>query len=724
MKKELARLEKIRNVGIIAHIDAGKTTVSERMLYYTHKIHRMGEVHDGNATMDFMPEEQERGITITAASTFCEWDNHDINLIDTPGHVDFTIEVERSLRVLDGAVGIFCAVGGVEPQSETVWRQSEALGVPKLAFINKMDRIGANFEIVLEAIKERLGANPLAIQIPLGEGEEFYAVADLIKKVKLEFDEEDQGETFYTRELEGEEIVLVDMWREKMLESLADIDETFLDIYITEKHSEADIIQALRRVCIARLATPTLMGSALKNTGIQPLLDALCMYLPSPLDVEPLRELYSPYIQSNQEKAEKKTTPNKEECAEVKNTNPFQALIFKVILENKRKIALLRLYNGTLNEGMPIRNITQNSDERISHMYRLHADFREDIETAKAGDIVAVMGMKMAKTGDTLGMHGDDHLLENLFEYKPVISLAFEPKNSEDADVLDEALERYALEDPTLTVQLEEVSGNRLVSGMGELHLDVLQERIVREYKIQARVGNPQVVLRETMQDTNPIQAHVIFNKELGEATHHGDITLTLSARKRGEGNLIEFAKDLQESEVSEKSQNKSTQAHKKNVKENSTLAPQKKLIKELQVFQAEILQSIHDTLLSGPQTGYPLQDIHLTITAMNKTNISTQIGFQMATSLAIKEALTKAKLLILEPIMSVEIQAYDENLGACINLFNTCGGKVEEVQDRAGLKCVSGLAPMRELFGFSTRLRSVSQGRAGLLMRFHSYNN
>jgi len=719
MKKELARLEKIRNVGIIAHIDAGKTTVSERMLYYTHKIHRMGEVHDGNTTMDFMPEEQERGITITAASTFCEWNKHNINLIDTPGHVDFTIEVERSLRVLDGAIGIFCAVGGVEPQSETVWRQSEALKVPKLAFINKMDRIGADFELVLDAMKKKLGANPIAIQIPLGQGDEFYAVADLIHKTKLEFDKEDQGETFYKKELEKEEIVLVDIWREKMIETLADNDDEFLKAYIADEYNEISIMQALRRVCIMRLATPTLMGSALKNTGIQPLLDALCYYLPSPLDVAPLNELNHASGKDSDKSSGKNT--DKTSGKDSDSTERFQALIFKIIIEDNRKIALLRLYNGRLEEGMAIRNITQKSDERVTRIYRLHADFREQIEDAKAGEIVAVMGMKLAKTGDTLGIHSDERLLESLFEYQPVISLAFEPRNSEDAEILDEALERYALEDPTLIVLLEEVSGNRLVSGMGELHLDVLQERMIREYKIKPRVGNPQVVLREAITNTSPIQAHIIFDKELGDIRHHGDISLSISARERGTGNLIEFSKDLLEQELNphEKSKNKTP---KNECAETSDKTPHV-LAKELSPIQQNIMQSVKDTLLSGPQTGYPIQDIHIYITSINKTDASTPLGFQMATSRAIKEALSSAKLILLEPIMNVEIQVPDDNLGACINLFNTCNGKIEQLYDKAGLKYVNGLAPMRELFGFSTRLRSVSQGRAGLLMSFHSYD-
>ncbi len=683
MKKELQYIKNIRNVGIIAHIDAGKTTVSERMLFYTDKIHRMGEVHDGNATMDFMPEEQERGITISAATTCCYWNDNQINLIDTPGHVDFTIEVERSLRVLDGAIGIFCAVGAVEPQSETVWRQADNLNVPRLVFINKIDRIGADFENVLKDMKNKLNANPIALQIPLGQGEDFYGIADLIHEKKLNFSEDDQGRSIVISELDPKELEQVKTWKQIMLESLADQDDDFLDLYLSDSYTLEDIKTSLRKSCINGLINPTLVGSALKNSGIQPLLDAVCDYLPSPLNISPL----------NSAQNEEFIRPEK-----------LQALIFKVILENKRKVALVRIYQGQINERMDIYNVNQKKSEKISLIYRLHADYKEQIQNAKAGEIIAIMGIKSAQTGDTLGFDSNTEILENLLEYKPVISLAFEPKNSEDALILDEALEKYCLEDPTINTQLEEISGNRLVSGMGELHLEVLQERLNREYKIFPRVGNPQVILRETIENQSPIVVNYLFDKIIGESRQYGEISLQITAGQRNSDNLIIFADNC--FDLTDYGNDAYTMPK-----------------KEAQMIKEEILQNIQNNLSSGPQTGYPVQDILVEITKIKKESQSTVLGFQMASNFAIKEALEKAKLIILEPIMNVEIQVPDQSLGSCINLINICNGKVEELTDKTGLKNILALAPMRELFGFSTKLRSATQGRANLQIRFHCYD-
>lgn len=660
-------LEKIRNVGIIAHIDAGKTTLSERILYYTKKIHRMGEVHDGTATLDYMPEEQERGITIVAANTFCQWNNYDINIIDTPGHVDFTIEVERSLRVLDGAIGVFCAVGGVEPQSETVWRQSENLGVPKIVFINKMDRLGADFTNTINAIRTRLGANPVALQIPLGVESDFYGVADLIKLKKLTFLEEDKGRTMIESPLDTVEEELALYWREKMLESLGESDDEFLEKYIEENYTEQDIELAIRRTTLTGLITPVFAGSALKNIGIQPVLDAICKYFPSPLDMP-----HDPQ-------------------------DSLQALIFKVLLEDKRKIALLRVYSGEINEGDTVQNTTQKTMERISRIYRVHADHREALSQAHAGEIVAVMGIKSAKTGDTIALAKDDRLLESVLNYEPVISLALEPRNTEEGSVLDEALERYTVEDPTLRVNFEEGSGHRIVSGMGELHLEVLLERLKREYKIAPRSGNPQVLLRETVATTVPVQGSGIFEKELGDIVHHGEITLTVQALERGQGNNVKFSHDIIQAQ------------------EGGSRLPQNIL--------DTIYQAIQDNLLSGPCTGYPVQDVEIVITSIIRKDISTLAGFQMATSMAFRNALELGKSIVLEPLMRVEISVPDENLGSSINLFNSCSGKIENLEDVAGLKLLQGLAPMRQLFGFSTRLRSATQGRAGIVITFHSFD-
>ena len=518
----------VRNIGVIAHIDAGKTTLSERMLFYTRKIHRMGEVHDGTATMDYLPEEQERGITITSACTTCEWNGTTVNIIDTPGHVDFTIEVERSLRVLDGAVGVFCAVGGVEPQSETVWRQSEHFGVPKLAFVNKMDRIGADFSAVLKSMQTRLGANPLPVVIPVGAAETFQGVIDLVTLERLDFNESDQGQTWTRSPLTEADAELAAPWREQMLERLAENDDTFLEQYLGGEYTETDIRSAIRRATLARRVTPVLSGSALKNTGVQPLLDAVLAYLPAPADLPPVTA-------HNPEDGTDGTIP----CDPAL---PFTGLVFKVMMDGGRKLALVRLYAGTLKEGDPCRNVTQRADERISRLYRLHADRREQVDAAKAGDIVAVIGLRSARTGDTVGAPGSKLLLESIEAYQPVISLAIEPRNADEGKALDEALDRFSLEDPTLTVAIDEGSGHRIVSGMGELHLDVILERIRREYGIAPRVGQPQVIRRETPKRT--ASATGIFDRELGKETHIGEVALSIAPRERGSGNQIRFAID------------------------------------------------------------------------------------------------------------------------------------------------------------------------------------
>ena len=557
----------VRNIGVIAHIDAGKTTLSERMLFYTRKIHRMGEVHDGTATMDYLPEEQERGITITSACTTCEWNGTTVNIIDTPGHVDFTIEVERSLRVLDGAVGVFCAVGGVEPQSETVWRQSEHFGVPKLAFVNKMDRIGADFSAVLKSMQTRLGANPLPVVIPVGAAETFQGVIDLVTLERLDFDESDQGQTWTRSPLTEADAELAAPWREQMLERLAENDDTFLEQYLGGEYTETDIRSAIRRATLARRVTPVLSGSALKNTGVQPLLDAVIAYLPAPADLPPVTA-------HNPEDGTDGTIP----CDPAL---PFTGLVFKVMMDGGRKLALVRLYAGTLKEGDPCRNVTRRADERISRLYRLHADRREQVDAAKAGDI-----------------------------------------------------------------------------------------------------------RRETPKRT--ASATGIFDRELGKETHIGEVALSIAPRERGSGNQIRFAID-------------------------TAILPA--------AFVDAVRQGVENALQSDPVTGYPLQDADVEITAMPRRDGSTVAGYHMAAGIALRSALEAAQVTTLEPLMFVEISAPEANLGPAISLFGTRGGKVENILDHAGLKLVQGLAPLSKLFGFSTDLRSATQGRAGLMMRFERFD-
>ena len=678
MKKD--SMDFLRNIGIIAHIDAGKTTLSERILFYTRKIHRMGEVHDGTATMDFMPEEQERGITIAAAASTCHWKDWTLNLIDTPGHVDFTIEVERSLRVLDGAVGVFCAVGGVEPQSETVWRQSEEFGVPKIAFINKMDRVGADFAAVFSSLHERLGATPVAMTVPLGEGPDFYAVADVIRMKKMLFDEESQGREITELPLEADELEQVSPWRERTLETLGENDDEFMEKYLEESFTEEDIHEALHRATLKRAVTPVLAGSALKNIGVQPVLDAVCRYLPSPLDVEPP---HGTTVDGSQEVV-----------VDVSPDAPFCGLVFKIIMEGGRKTALMRLYAGSLKEGDSVRNAALKKDERISRMFRMDADQQEQLAEAGSGDIVAVLGLRSARTGDTFTAHNLNVLLEDLEAVKPVISEALEPRNADEGKTLDEALARYTAEDPTLGVTMDEDSGDRILSGMGELHLDVILERMKREYGISPRVGQPQVVARETVRREG--EGHGIFDRDLGTVHHFGDVLLTIAPRPRDSGNEVQLSEDL--------------------------LHPADPRAALPRALADEVLQGVRDSLLSGPQTGYPVQDVAITVTAVARDG-ATAAGCRMAASMAVREAMTQARAVVLEPIMDVEIIAPEEALGASISLFQNCGGKIEELGERGGMRSFSGMAPMRKLFGFSTSLRSATQGRAGFTMRFKKYD-
>ncbi len=678
----MSHINRIRNIGIIAHIDAGKTTLSERMLFYSRKIHRMGEVHDGAATMDYMPEEQERGITIMSACTTCQWNDHTINLIDTPGHVDFTIEVERSLRVLDGAVGVFCAVGGVEPQSETVWRQSEDFGVPKIAFINKMDRLGANFESVLEAMRQRLQTNALAVTVPLGQGEDFSAVLDLIHEECLTFDENDQGLTMGRTPFTADQAAQAAPWRELLLEKLAEADEDFLEPYLEGTYGIDDIHAALRRATLARHITPVLCGSALRNAGVQPVLDAVCRWLPSPLDVP----------------APVGIDPQGKEITVAPDPDaPAVALVFKVLLEENRKHSFIRMYAGRIHEGDNLRNATLNKDDRLGRLYRPHADRREQLEEAGAGEIVVAVGLRSAHTGETYTARERPLILESIEANAPVITLALEPRNADEGKVLDEALARYVEEDPTLRAQLDDDTGARMVSGMGELHLDVLLERMRREYGISPRAGNPQVVLRETVRKS--AEASVVFDRELGKEHHQGAVALRVAPRLRGSGNLVTVGDFLP-----------------------ADPAEARKLLPRIYLDAA--LEGVRDAMQSGEVTGYPVEDVEVVLTNVERREgVTTLPGSRMAAGQALREALAAASPVVMEPVMRVEIVVPDDFLGSSISLFNACGGKVENLEDNGTRKILSGTAPLRRLFGFSTSLRSATQGRAGLVLTFDRFD-
>lgn len=672
----------IRNIGIIAHIDAGKTTLSERMLFYSRKIHRMGEVHDGAATMDYLPEEQERGITITSACTTCTWRQCIINLVDTPGHVDFTIEVERALRVLDGVVGVFCAVGGVEPQSETVWRQSENFRVPKIAFVNKMDRPGADFSSVLEAIRQRLQANAVAVMLPLGQGEHFRAVLDLVREEVLTFAKDDQGQTVLRTPFGPEERELAAPWRETLLEKLAESDEAFLQIYLEETPTQGDISAALRRATLSRALTPTLCGSALRNMGVQPVLDAVCDWLPSPLDVPPATG----------------RSPEGRELAVAPDADaPVAALVFKVLVENGRKHSFLRMYAGRIKEGDSLCNTTRNTNDRLGRIYRPHADRREPIETASAGEIVLAVGLRSAHTGETYVQPQRPLTLESIDAYAPVLTLALEPRNADEGKTLDEALARHGEEDPTLRVRQDEETGARMVSGMGELHLDVLLERIRREYGISPRAGNPQVVLRETVRAQ--AEACTEFDRELGKERHQGRVTLRVAPRPRGSGNAVGLDPALDAE-----------------TRQSGRPLPQ--------AYLDAALDAVRDGLQSGIATGCPLEDTEVLVTRLERQEgVTTIPGCHMAAGQALREALAAAHPLVLEPVMRVEISSPENFLGSAISLFTACGGKVEFLEDQGGHKHMRGTAPLRRLFGFSTSLRSATQGRAGLLLAFDRFD-
>ena len=670
----------LRNIGIIAHIDAGKTTLSERILFYSNKIHRMGEVHEGAATMDFMPEEQERGITIAAACTRCQWGGAEINLVDTPGHVDFTVEVERCLRVLDGAVGVFCAVAGVEPQSETVWRQSEKFHIPKLAFVNKMDRPGASFAATLEAMRKRLAANPVAVAIPLGEGEEFTGILDVISQERVLFDPADQGRSCTRSAFTPDDAVAAKPWREKLLEAAADMDDEILRRYLAGEEIPADMLRAaIRAAVLAQTLVPVFAGSALRNIGVQPLMDGIVAFLPGPADTgSGIAPVLGKHARTGESHVVLSST-----------ATPLCALVFKVLMDGGRKLVMLRIYSGIMREGDACRNVPRNVDEKTGRMYRLHAGRREQIDAAQAGDIVAVQGLRAARTGDTYADPMFPLLLEDIMAYTPVISLALEPKNTEEGKKLDEALERFLLEDPTLHAELDENSSQRIISGMGELHLEVLLDRMRRENGLAPRAGNPQVVLCESIENDGSGSGE--FDRELGGQLHYGHVALAVKPLARGAENIIDC---------------------------NAVAASVHRTLLEA------THDGISDSLQCGP-LGYAVRNVAVAVTGLGrKKDFASPPGCRMAAALALKHALRHASPILLEPIMEMDLTVPEPQVGAVISLLGTRNGKVEAMHDQGGVKQLKAYAPMRELFGFSTALRSATQGRAGFLMRFHSFDS
>jgi len=668
-------LDKLRNIGIIAHIDAGKTTLTERILFYTKRIHRMGEVHEGTATMDFMPEEQERGITIASACTSCQWAGHTINIIDTPGHVDFTIEVERSLRVLDGAVGVFCAVGGVEPQSETVWRQSERYHVPKLAFVNKMDRLGADFAAVLQAMEDRLGARPLPVQIPVGAGQEFSGVIDLLTMERIAFEPESMGEVWERRPCDEAEQELAAPWRERLFDVLSEDDEAVMEAYLADGDASVDDMRAaIRKACVSRRVVPVFAGSALKNIGVQPVMDGVCHYLPGPNEV-PAQEGVDPGSRS------------KVAVGRLRK-DPLAALCFKVSMETGRKLALMRVYSGVIEAGQTVYNVTQDQDERVARLFKLHAGRKEKADRALAGEIVAAAGMKFARTGDTLATRANPVILEQIGAYKPVINIALEPRTQAEAERLDEVLEKFLLEDPTLTLERDPETDQRILSGMGELHLEVILERLRREYNVEPRAGKPQVVYQETV--GAKATGEGVFDRELGDVPHFGAVTLQVAPLARDKGREVAFEVDV-------------------------SAWPQ--------TWLDAVQAGVEDGLGSGVLKGYPVHDVRVSVTGLERRDASSPVGYQMAAAAALKDALAKAGPVLLEPIMWLEVSVPEEFVGDVIGLLGAKGAKVENMFDRSGQKMVQALAALRRMFGFSTDLRSATQGRAGMMMKFSRFD-
>ncbi|QJA05742.1 elongation factor G [Thermosulfurimonas marina] len=673
--ESLKTLKLTRNIGFVAHIDAGKTTTTERVLYYTGRTHKIGEVHEGTATMDFLPQEQERGITITSAATTCFWKGHKINIIDTPGHVDFTIEVERALRVLDGAVVIFCAVGGVEPQSETVWRQANKYKVPRIAFVNKMDRLGANFERVVEEIKTRLGATPLPLQIPIGAEDSFVGVVDLIDMKAIVWEEETLGAKYHFEEIPADLRDKAEEYRTNLLETLADINDEIMEKYLEgEEISPEEIKRAVREGTLAFKIVPVLCGSAFKNKGVQPLLDAIVDYLPSPLDIPPVKG-YNP---ETGEVEERTTDPE----------GPLAALAFKIMTDPYvGTLTFLRIYSGRIESGMTVYNSTKRKRERIGRLVRMHAKHREEITSAEAGDIVAALGLRVTTTGDTLCDETKPIELEKLEIPEPVISVAVEPKTKADQEKLANALQKIALEDPSFRVQTDPETGQTLIWGMGELHLEIIVDRLVREFKVGVNVGRPEVAYKETI--TTVAEAEGKYIKQTGGRGQYGHVKLVLEPAP---GKGFEFVSEIVGGAIPKE-------------------------------FIPAVEKGVREAMEQGVLAGYPMIDVKVRLVDGSYHEVdSSELAFAIAGSLGFKEAAKKANPVLLEPIMRLEVVTPEEYLGDVLGDISSRRGKVEGMDTRGSVKVIRAFVPLAEMFGYATQLRSLTQGRANFTMQFSHY--
>ena len=672
-------LDHVRNIGIMAHIDAGKTTTTERILYYTGRTHKLGEVHEGAATMDWMAQEQERGITITSAATTAFWRDHRINIIDTPGHVDFTVEVERSLRVLDGAVAVFDSVAGVQPQSETVWRQADRYGVPRIAFINKMDRTGADFEAAVQSMRDRLGANPVRIQLPIGQEDKHTGVVDLVEMRSIVY-EDDLGQNFIVGEIPAELAVAAEEAHHALIDAVAEHDDELMETYLEDESSVTpDMIKrALRAGTLADAITPVLLGSAFKNKGVQPLLDAVVDYLPSPLDV--------PAVQGTDPKTDDEITRAASEEA------PFSALVFKVMSDPYvGKLTYFRVYSGRVKAGGRVMNTTNGKTERIGRILQMHANHREERDEIGAGEIAAAVGLKQSTTGDTLAVENAPIVLESMTFPDPVISVAIEPKTKGDQDKLGQGLARLAEEDPTFRVSTDEETGQTLIAGMGELHLEIIVDRLMREFKVDANVGRPQVAYRETASRTvERVQGR--FVRQTGGSGQYGDVVINLIPQAPGEG--YEFEDKIVGGKIP------------------------REYIKPVD-------EGIQEALGAGVLAGYPVVDVKVQLVEGSYHEVdSSERAFKIAGSIAFKEAMKRAKPKLLEPMMAVEVVTPEDYLGDVMGNLNSRRGRVEHLEPLGNSQSIKASVPLSEMFGYATDLRSMTQGRATFTMQFDRYED
>ncbi len=669
-------LDRTRNIGIMAHIDAGKTTTTERILYYTGINYKIGEVHEGTATMDWMVQEQERGITITSAATTCFWRDHRVNIIDTPGHVDFTIEVERSVRVLDGAVAVFCSVGGVEPQTETVWRQADKYRVPRIAFVNKMDRVGSDFFRVVRMIQERLGARPIPIQLPIGAEERFAGIIDLVQMKAVLWEEESLGAKYRVEPIPSDLAAQAEEYREKLLEAAVDCDESLMEKYLEGKEiTESEIRRAIRKGGLELKLVPVLCGAAFKNKGVQPLLDAVVDYLPSPRDIPPV--------------IGKNPNSQKEEERSPSDEAPFAALAFKIMTDPfVGTLTFFRVYSGALFSGASIYNSTKGKRERIGRLLKMHADKKEEIKEVYAGDIAAAVGLRTATTGDTLCDETRPVILEAIEFPDPVISIAIEPKSKADQEKLGLSLQKLATEDPSFRVRTDEETGQTIISGMGELHLEIIVDRLLREFSVGANVGKPQVAYRETIRKM--MEREGKFIRQTGGRGQYGHVYLRVEPQRPGAG--FEFVDAIKGGRVPRE-------------------------------YIPAVEKGVREATENGALAGYPIVDVKVTLLDGSYHDVdSSEIAFKIAGSMAFKDAVSKASPVLLEPIMAVEVVVPDEYMGEVIGDINSRRGKVLGMNPRSGAQVIEARVPLAEMFGYATDLRSMTQGRATYTMQFSHY--